>query len=101
MAAETFKGQGVKTMSATASPAKPAGGAALAGMVLGMLIAVAAVASLPLTMANVALPSIGASFDASHTQRNLMAILGVTLAAGYAAAMAGKGMPLPAAKETH
>ena len=42
-----------------------------AGMVLAALIVVAAVANLPLAMANVALPSIGAYFDASQTQLNL------------------------------
>ena len=43
-------------------------------MVLGTLIIVAAVANLPLAMANVALPSIGAYFDASQTQLNLVAV---------------------------
>ena len=70
-------------MSATAAPAKPAGGTAAAGvssapakagMVLATLIIVAAVANLPLAMANVALPSIGAYFDASQTQLNLVAV---------------------------
>ena len=70
-------------MSATAAPAKPAGGAAAAGdssapakagLVLGTLILVAAVANLPLAMANVALPSIGAYFDASQTQLDLVAV---------------------------
>ena len=45
-----------------------------AGLVLATLIIVAAVANLPLAMANVALPSIGASFDASQTQLNLVAV---------------------------
>lgn len=67
-------------MTATAAPAKPAGGnasagaPAKAGIVLGTLIIVAAVANLPLAMANVALPSIGAYFDASQTQLNLVAV---------------------------
>ena len=39
-----------------------------ARMVLLTLIIIAAVANLPLAMANVALPSIGAAFDASQTQ---------------------------------
>jgi MFS family permease len=43
-------------------------------MVLATLIIVAAVANLPLAMANVALPSIGAHFDASQTQLNLVAV---------------------------
>ena len=41
---------------------------------LGTLILVAAVANLPLAVANVALPSIGAAFDASQTQLNLVAV---------------------------
>ena len=43
-------------------------------MVLATLILVAAVANLPLAMANVALPSIGAYFDASQTQLDLVAV---------------------------
>ena len=66
-------------MSATAAPAKPAAAGdssapAKAGMVLGTLILVAAVANLPLAMANVALPSFGAYFDASQTQLDLVAV---------------------------
>jgi MFS family permease len=45
-----------------------------AGRVLATLIIVAAVANLPLAMANVALPSIGAYFDASQVQLNLVAV---------------------------
>ena len=45
-----------------------------ASLVLTSLIIVAAVANLPLAMANVALPSIGAAFDASQTQLNLVAV---------------------------
>ena len=45
-----------------------------AGIVLTTLIVVAAVANLPLAMANVALPLIGAYFDASQTQLNLVAV---------------------------
>ena len=41
----------------------------LASLILG-----AAVANMPLAMANVALPSIGAAFDASQTQLNLVAV---------------------------
>ena len=41
---------------------------ARAGLVLGALIAVAAVANLGLAVANVALPSIGQHFDASQTE---------------------------------
>ena len=63
---------------ATAKPAPPAaavsGAPRKAGLVLATLIIVAAVANLPLAMANVALPSIGAYFDASQTQLNLVAV---------------------------
>jgi EmrB/QacA subfamily drug resistance transporter len=45
-----------------------------AGLVLGSLIAVAAVANLGLAVANVALPSIGRQFDASQTELNLVAV---------------------------
>src|SRR5436190_5282302 len=45
-----------------------------AGLVLGALIAVAAVANLGLAVANVALPSIGKHFDASQTSLNLVAV---------------------------
>jgi MFS transporter, DHA2 family, multidrug resistance protein len=45
-----------------------------AGIVLGSLIAVAAVANLGLAVANVALPSIGEHFDASQTELNLVAV---------------------------
>src|SRR5438045_9739688 len=45
-----------------------------AGLVLGSLIAVAAVANLGLAVANVALPSIGEHFDASQTALNLVAV---------------------------
>jgi DHA2 family multidrug resistance protein-like MFS transporter len=45
-----------------------------AGIVLASLIAVAAVANLGLAVANVALPSIGAHFDASQTALDLVAV---------------------------
>src|ERR1700745_3518354 len=45
-----------------------------AGLVLGSLIAVAAVANLGLAVANVALPSIGQHFDSSPTALNLVAV---------------------------
>lgn len=47
---------------------------ARAGLVLGTLILVAAIANLPLAVANVALPSIGQHFDASQTELNLVAV---------------------------
>lgn len=56
-----------KAESATGAPEK-------AGIILASLIIVAAVANLPLAMANVALPSIGAAFNASQTQLNLVAV---------------------------
>ena len=56
-------------MASTGSTA-PARG----GLVLGALIAVAAVANLGLAIANVALPSIGKAFDASQTALNLVAV---------------------------
>jgi MFS transporter, DHA2 family, multidrug resistance protein len=58
-------------------PAEPAGSSGApekAGIILASLIIVAAVANLPLAMANVALPSIGAYFNASQTQLNLVAV---------------------------
>ena len=62
-----------------------------AGLVLGALIAVAAVANLGLAVANVALPSIGKHFDASQTALNLVAV-------GYSlglAAIAMRSRPRP------
>ena len=56
------------------SPAAAAGAPARAGLVLGTLILVAAVANLNLAVANVALPSIGAAFDSSQTTLNLIAV---------------------------
>lgn len=70
-------------MAHTTPPDKPSGGTAApdastapaqAGIVLASLIIVTAVANLPLAMANVALLSIGAYFDASQTQLNLVAV---------------------------
>jgi DHA2 family multidrug resistance protein-like MFS transporter len=60
----------VKQAAASGSDGAPA----RAGAVLATLIIVAAVANLPLAMANVALPSIGAYFDATQTQLNLVAV---------------------------
>ena len=56
------------------SPAATASDPANGRIILLTLIIVAAVANLPLAMANVALPSIGAAFDASQTQLNLVAV---------------------------
>jgi MFS transporter, DHA2 family, multidrug resistance protein len=57
-----------------AAPATTAGAPARASAVLGTLIVVAAIANLPLAVANVALPDIGLHFDASQTQLNLVAV---------------------------
>ena len=54
--------------------ANSAGAPQKAGIILTTLIVVAAVANLPLAMANVALPAIGTFFDASQTQLNLVAV---------------------------
>jgi DHA2 family multidrug resistance protein-like MFS transporter len=62
----TGKGETVSTEPSTAPQRQ--------GLVLGALIAVAAVANLGLAVANVALPSIGKHFDASQTELNLVAV---------------------------
>jgi len=54
--------------------ASGAGSPKRAGLVLGSLILVAAVANLNLSVANVALPDIGKSFDASQTMLDLIAV---------------------------
>ncbi|PWU24378.1 MAG: MFS transporter [Candidatus Rokuibacteriota bacterium] len=56
--------------SSGTSPAAPN----RAGLVLGSLILVAAVANLNLSVANVALPDIGAHFDSSQTTLDLIAV---------------------------
>ena len=60
--------------SAAAGPAEASTTPKRAGVVLASLIAVAAVANLGLAVANVALPSIGAHFDASQTALDLVAV---------------------------
>ena len=69
------------TSAAHASPAPAAGGSPPATgipeggqVILVSLILVAAVANLNLSVANVALPSIGAAFDASQTSLDLVAV---------------------------
>jgi MFS family permease len=64
--AKDRKGETVSTEPSTAPQRQ--------GLVLGALIAVAAVANLGLAVANVALPSIGKHFDASQTELNLVAV---------------------------
>jgi MFS transporter, DHA2 family, multidrug resistance protein len=62
-------------MSSAAEAPSGAGAApARAGLVLGSLILVAAVANLNLSVANVALPDIGDSFDSSQTMLDLIAV---------------------------
>jgi MFS transporter, DHA2 family, multidrug resistance protein len=64
-------------VEATASAVKPAAGSAAparAGLVLVSLILVAGVANLNLSVANVALPSIGRHFDSSQTTLDLIAV---------------------------
>jgi len=64
----------MSTSELATAPADSSGAPENAGVVLATLIVVAAVANLPLAMANVALPSIGAYFNASQTQLNLVAV---------------------------
>jgi MFS transporter, DHA2 family, multidrug resistance protein len=59
---------------ATEAPVAPSAGPTRPQAVLAALILVAAVANLPLAVANVALPAIGLHFDASQTQLNLVAV---------------------------
>ena len=63
--------------AASATPQAPTAGStqpARAGLVLIALISVAAVANLNLSVANVALPSIGRAFDSSQTVLDLIAV---------------------------
>ena len=62
------------TAAPRATTAAEASAPARAGTVLLALILVAAVANLNLAVANVALPSIGAAFNASQTSLNLIAV---------------------------
>jgi MFS transporter, DHA2 family, multidrug resistance protein len=64
-------------VSDTTEPREDAGSAtapAQSELVLFALVLVAAVANLNLSVANVALPSIGAAFNASQTSLNLIAV---------------------------
>ena len=67
--------------------ANSAGAPQKAGIILTTLIVVAAVANLPLAMANVALPAIGTFFDASQTQLNLVAVGGIIVFGSLMGAM--------------
>ena len=64
------------------------------GLVLASLILVAAVANLNLAVANVALPSIGAAFDASQTELDLVAV-------GYSLGLATSVLYLGAIGDRH
>src|SRR3954454_14091529 len=68
------KAKPVLPVAADSGTAADSGAPAKAGLVLATLVIIAAVANLPLAMANVALPSIGNAFDASQTQLNLVAV---------------------------
>src|SRR3954452_22827930 len=61
-------------MSGGAARTRPDGRPERAGLVLTSLILVAAVANLNLSVANVALPSIGEHFDSSQTTLDLIAV---------------------------
>ena len=65
-----------------------------AGLVLGALILVAAVANLNLAVANVALPDIGKAFDAGQTTLNLVAV-------GYSLGLAASVLYLGALGDRH
>jgi DHA2 family multidrug resistance protein-like MFS transporter len=66
--------QGASVGKTGAAEAEVVSSPANAKMVLLTLVIIAAVANLPLAMANVALPSIGVYFDATQTQLNLVAV---------------------------
>src|SRR5262249_24002973 len=63
----TLQTQPTAEIASSSAPARP-------GVVLLALILVAGVANLNLAVANVALPSIGAAFDASQTSLNQIAV---------------------------
>jgi MFS transporter, DHA2 family, multidrug resistance protein len=80
---------GAQTAGAASTPVSPA----RSGLVLGALILVAAVANLNLAVANVALPDIGQSFDASQTELNLVAVsysLGLAASVLYLGALSAR-----------
>jgi DHA2 family multidrug resistance protein-like MFS transporter len=70
-------------------PSEPGSRPERAGLVLVSLILVAAVANLNLSVANVALPSIGEAFDSSQVTLNLIAV-------GYSLGLAGSVLYLGA-----
>lgn len=77
-------------MSTAAAPDETSVTPARGGLVLLALILVATVANLNLSVANVALPDIGAAFDASQTALNLVAVgfsLGLAMSVLYLGAL--------------
>jgi MFS transporter, DHA2 family, multidrug resistance protein len=70
MVATNESAKTIRGATAGAASSDPAN----AKMVLITLVIIAAVANLPLAMANVALPAIGAYFDATQTELNLVAV---------------------------
>ncbi len=78
----------------TATPAAPTTAPARPALVLGTLFLVAAVANLNLSVANVALPSIGRAFDSSQTMLNLVAV-------GYSLGLAASVLYLGAVGDRH
>ena len=66
-AGQTSAGRAAEGVQAGSGPER-------GGIVLASLIVVAAVANLNLSVANVALPSIGAAFDSSQTTLDLIAV---------------------------
>jgi DHA2 family multidrug resistance protein-like MFS transporter len=84
----------VHSTASRSTPAPSAQAPPRAGVVLTALIAVAAVANLNLAVANVALPDIGAAFDASQTGLNLVAV-------GYSLGLAASVLYLGALGDAH
>jgi MFS family permease len=79
---------------AISSPAAAGAAPARQGLVLASLIAVAAVANLNLSVANVALPDIGKAFDAAQTGLDLIAV-------GYSLGLAASVLYLGALGDRH
>ena len=77
------------SQSPATAPLESTGAPARAPLVLGTLILVSGVANLNLSVANVALPSIGDAFDSSQTTLNLIAV-------GYSLGLAGSVLYLGA-----
>ena len=77
------------SQSPATAPLESTGAPSRAPLVLGTLILVSGVANLNLSVANVALPSIGDAFDSSQTTLNLIAV-------GYSLGLAGSVLYLGA-----